>query len=179
MARVGRPEVGLPRLSIASKLYAIFALLATVTVALAIVAVFNARRHAALTGEFESAFAGALNVERVNALIYAAEMESRGIFLAPDLAAARVHAAHLRRVNDRIGDVVTEWQWSVRPRGVRRPHQAVPGIPPRADAARHRGRRRRGSRMGRQRAEPGDARRPQQGPGGLCPALLAALEARL
>ena len=104
-----------PQLSIASKLYAIFALLATVTVALALVAVLNARRHAALTGEFESAFAGALNVERVNALIYAAEMESRGIFMAADAAAAKPSAAVLRRLNDRIGDVVTEWQWSVRP----------------------------------------------------------------
>ncbi len=49
----------LPQLSIATKLYAIFALLATVTVALAVVAVVNARHHAALTDEFESAFAGA------------------------------------------------------------------------------------------------------------------------
>ncbi len=69
----------LPSFSIAAKLYAIFALLATATVALAVVAVLNARRHAALTGEFEAAFAGAINVERVNTLIYAAEMESRGI----------------------------------------------------------------------------------------------------
>jgi methyl-accepting chemotaxis protein len=107
--------VRVPQLSIASKLYAIFALLATVTVALALVAVLNARRHAALTGEFESAFAGALNVERVNALIYAAEMESRGIFMAADAAAAKPSAAALRRLNDRIGDLVTEWQWSVRP----------------------------------------------------------------
>jgi methyl-accepting chemotaxis protein len=107
--------VRVPQLSIASKLYAIFALLATVTVALALVAVLNARRHAALTGEFESAFAGALNVERMNALIYAAEMESRGIFMAADAAAAKTYAAGLRRINDRIGDVVTEWQWSVRP----------------------------------------------------------------
>jgi len=38
-----------PRLSIASKLYAIFALLATATVVLALVAVVTARRHAALT----------------------------------------------------------------------------------------------------------------------------------
>ena len=67
-------------LSIATKLYAIFALLATVTVALAVVAVLNARHHAALTDEFEAAVAGAMNVERVNALIYAAEMESRGIY---------------------------------------------------------------------------------------------------
>jgi hypothetical protein len=34
-------------------------------VALAVVAVRNARRHAALTGEFEAAFGGAINVEWV------------------------------------------------------------------------------------------------------------------
>ena len=60
----------------------IFALLATVTVALASVTLFNARRHAALTDEFRSAFAGAMNVELVNALIYAVVMESRGIYMS-------------------------------------------------------------------------------------------------
>ena len=38
----------LPHLTIATKLYAIFALLATMTVGLAAVAVINAYRHAAL-----------------------------------------------------------------------------------------------------------------------------------
>jgi methyl-accepting chemotaxis protein len=61
--------VKLTTLSIATKLYAIFALLAILTVAVATVAVANARHHAALTDEYESAFAGAKNVERVNALI--------------------------------------------------------------------------------------------------------------
>jgi methyl-accepting chemotaxis protein len=61
--------VKLPNLSIAKKLYLIFTLLATVTVALAAVAVSNARRHAALTDEFRSAFIGAMNVELVNGLI--------------------------------------------------------------------------------------------------------------
>ena len=57
----------LPTLSIAAKLYLIFALLATVTVALASITVTGARRRAALTAEFGSAFAGALNVECVKA----------------------------------------------------------------------------------------------------------------
>ena len=70
----------LPKLSIAAKLYAIFALMATTTVALSVVAVSNARHHAALTDEFESANAGSWNVERVNGLIYAVVMESRGIY---------------------------------------------------------------------------------------------------
>ncbi len=112
---VGDPKVRLPHFSIATKLYAIFALLATVTAVLAIVAVYNARRHAALTGEFESAFAGAINVERVKALFDAIEMESRGVTMSPDAASAKTFAAGLIRFNDRIGDVVTEWQWVVRP----------------------------------------------------------------
>ena len=76
----------LPQLSIAAKLYAIFALLATATVALALIAVVNARQHAALTDEFEAALHGAQNVERVNGLIYAVVMESRGIYMSPDIA---------------------------------------------------------------------------------------------
>jgi methyl-accepting chemotaxis protein len=61
----------LARRSIAAKLYAIFALLATVTVALALIAVLSARRHVALTNQFESALQGVQNVERINGLIYA------------------------------------------------------------------------------------------------------------
>lgn len=44
----------LPKLSIAAKLYAIFALMATITVALAVVALTNARTHVTLTHEFET-----------------------------------------------------------------------------------------------------------------------------
>jgi methyl-accepting chemotaxis protein len=76
---VGEGQLRLPSFSIATKLYAIFALFTTVTLALAAISVLNTRRHAALTEEFGSAFAGALNVERVNTLIYAVVMESRGI----------------------------------------------------------------------------------------------------
>ena len=82
----------LPHLSIATKLYAIFALLATVTVALAAVAVVNARRHAALTDEFESRASGAADVAARQGLIYAMIMESRGIYVAPDLKAAKPFA---------------------------------------------------------------------------------------
>ena len=53
----------LPKLSIAAKLYAIFALMATATAALAAVAITEARHQAALTDEFDSANAGTLNVE--------------------------------------------------------------------------------------------------------------------
>src|SRR5271166_1774584 len=106
--------VKLPNLSIATKLYLIFALLATVTVALATVAALNARRHAALTDEFRSAFEGAMNVELVNGLIYAVVMESRGIYMSPDIPTAKVYGDGLLVFNDRIGEVVNEWQHAVR-----------------------------------------------------------------
>jgi methyl-accepting chemotaxis protein len=104
----------LPNLSIATKLYLIFALLATVTVVLVSITVFNSRRHATLTAEFGSAFAGALNVERVNALIYAVVMESRGIYMSSDIPTAKIYGDGLLVFNDRIGEVVREWQHSVR-----------------------------------------------------------------
>ncbi|MGA8931116.1 MAG: HAMP domain-containing protein [Pseudolabrys sp.] len=65
----------LPTLSIAARLYAIFALMAATTVALSVYAVSNARFHAALTEEFESANAGSWNVER-------------GIYMSADVADA-------------------------------------------------------------------------------------------
>ena len=104
----------LPNLSIATKLYLIFALLATVTVALATVAALNARRHAALTDEFRSAFEGAMNVELVNGLIYAVVMESRGIYMSSDIPTAKVYGDGLLVFNDRIGEVVKDWQRAVR-----------------------------------------------------------------
>ena len=104
----------LPQFSIATKLYAIFALLGTVTGALAMVAVLNARHHAALTEEFESAFAGAMNVERVNALIYAVVMESRGIYMSSEIPTVKVYGDGLLVFNDRIGKVVKEWRRAVR-----------------------------------------------------------------
>jgi methyl-accepting chemotaxis protein len=66
--------------------------MAITTVALSVVAVQNARHHAALTDEFESANAGTWNVERVNGLIYAVVMESRGVYMSPDLATSKVYA---------------------------------------------------------------------------------------
>ncbi|MGB7940938.1 MAG: HAMP domain-containing protein [Pseudolabrys sp.] len=65
----------LPTPSIAARLYAIFALMAATTVALSVYAVSNARFHAALTEEFESANAGSWNVER-------------GIYMSADVADA-------------------------------------------------------------------------------------------
>jgi methyl-accepting chemotaxis protein len=101
--------VALPKLSIAVKLYTIFALLAAATVALAGVAIFNSVRHAALTVEIESASEGALNVERVDAMIYAIVMESRGVYMSSDPPTVKVYAEGIRQFNKRLAGIMAEW----------------------------------------------------------------------
>jgi methyl-accepting chemotaxis protein len=102
-----------PRLSIASKLYAIFALLATATVVLALVAVVSARRHAALTDEFELALQGSQNVERINGLIYAVVMESRGVYMSEDAPSRKKYADGLLTFNNQIGQIINAWERTV------------------------------------------------------------------
>ena len=105
--------VNLPKLSIAARLYAIFALMAPTTVALSMVAVSAARHHAALTDEFESANAGSWNVERINGLIYAMVMESRGIYMSADMAEAEITPMGFSSSPIR-SPVIDDWQRSVR-----------------------------------------------------------------
>ena len=98
----GAKSMKLPSLSIAAKLYTIFALLATATVILSLLAALNSRHNTALTDEFERTFMGAMNVERVNGLIYAVVMELRGIYMSPDIPAAKRYGALLLQSNERI-----------------------------------------------------------------------------
>jgi methyl-accepting chemotaxis protein len=102
-------------MSISTKLYVIFSLLATVTIAVAAVAAINSRQHADLTKEFEVAFARALDGERVKALLDAIEGKSHGIYSAADIAGANTLATGLIRDNDRLSEVLAEWQLLVSP----------------------------------------------------------------
>jgi methyl-accepting chemotaxis protein len=105
----------LPKLSIAAKLYAIFALMATATVGLALDAVVNARQHAELTDQYEAANSGRTAVERATALIHAAVMETRGIYMSTDLEKGKEFAEALRGVNRQLNQVLYQWQRSVLP----------------------------------------------------------------
>jgi len=88
--------------------------MAAATIALSMAAVSNARYHAALTDDFESANAGSWNVERINGLIYASVMDLRGIFMSEDNAQAAKYADSLTKVTDQISGVIGDWQRSVR-----------------------------------------------------------------
>jgi len=113
MPRWMGPQVTFPKLSIAAKLYAIFALMATTALALSGLAIINARHYAALTASYESAISGTQNIERVNGLIYAVVAESRGIYLSNDAPARKQFEDGLGTFLSRIEALMVEWKKTV------------------------------------------------------------------
>ncbi|MCA1437432.1 HAMP domain-containing protein [Bradyrhizobium sp. BRP20] len=102
------------RFTLASKLYAIFALFALLTAAIAILSDYNSRRSADLAVAIETANAAALNVERVNSLVYAVVMESRGIYMSTEPAVVKKYGDGLLKFNAQILDVVKRWETIVK-----------------------------------------------------------------
>ncbi|WP_158671009.1 methyl-accepting chemotaxis protein [Bradyrhizobium guangdongense] len=102
------------RFTLATKLYAIFALFALLTAAIAMLSDYNSRRSADLTSAIETANAAALNVERVNSLVYAVVMESRGVYMSTEPAVVKKFGEGLLKFNAQILDVVKRWETIVK-----------------------------------------------------------------
>ncbi|MHC2335883.1 CHASE3 domain sensor protein [Bradyrhizobium sp. USDA 4454] len=98
------------RFSLAARLYSTFALIAALTAAITFLSDTNARRNAELTEAVDLASRAALNVERVNSLVYAVVMESRGIYMSTDPAAVKKYGDGLLAFSDRILSVVKNWE---------------------------------------------------------------------
>jgi len=105
---------GLPKLTIAAKLYSIFALFAVVSALLAVISNFNTRQQAQLGDEVGVTSLAAQHIDRVDGLIYAVVMESRGIYMSSDLPTVKKYGDGLLKFNDQIAKVVAEWQKIVR-----------------------------------------------------------------
>src|SRR6201995_1381034 len=98
------------RLSLAAKLYAIFALFALLTAAITVLSDYNSRRGADLIHAIETANLAALNVERVNSLVYAVVMESRGVYMSTEKDVVKKYGEGLLKFNDSILNVVKRWE---------------------------------------------------------------------
>jgi methyl-accepting chemotaxis protein len=98
------------RLSLAARLYSVFALFAILTAAITILSDYNTRRNAELTEAIGTASRAALNVDRVNSLVYAVVMESRGIYMSTEPAVVKKYGEGLLKFNDQILAVVREWE---------------------------------------------------------------------
>jgi methyl-accepting chemotaxis protein len=98
------------RLSLAAKLYSIFVLFALLTAAITALSDHNTRRSTELTEAIETASSAALNVERVNSLVYAVVMESRGIYMSVEPAAIKKYGDALHKFSDQLAGVVKKWE---------------------------------------------------------------------
>src|SRR6201984_3923324 len=83
------------RLSLATKLYSIFSLFALLTAAITVLSDYNTRSSTELTDAIETASRAALNVERVNSLVYAVVMESRGVYMSTEPALIKKYGGGL------------------------------------------------------------------------------------
>jgi methyl-accepting chemotaxis protein len=109
-ANPSSPSARGSRLSLAAKLYSIFALIAFLTAAIAVLSHYNTRRNAELTMTIERANVAALNVERINSLVYAVVMESRGVYMSTEPAVIKKYGDGLLKFNDKILAVVKNWE---------------------------------------------------------------------
>src|SRR5437868_7884952 len=98
------------RLSLATKLYSIFGLFAVLTAAITALSDYNTRRNTELTEAVSTASRAALNVERINSLVYAVVMESRGVYMSTEPAVVKKYGEGLLAFNERILGVVGKWQ---------------------------------------------------------------------
>ena len=98
------------RFSLAAKLYSIFALFAVLVAVITALSDYNTRQNAELTEAVATASRAALNVERVNSLVYAVVMESRGVYMSTDPAVVKKYGDGLLKFNERILEVVKNWQ---------------------------------------------------------------------
>ena len=102
------------RLSLATKLYSIFSLFALLTAAITVLSDYNTRSSTELTDAIETASRVALNVERVNSLVYAVVMESRGIYMSTDPALIKKYGGGIHKFSDELMGVVRNWESIVR-----------------------------------------------------------------
>ena len=98
------------RLSLAAKLYSVFALFAVLIAAITALSDYNTRRNLELTAAVETASRAALNVERVNSLVYAVVMESRGVYMSTEPATVKKYGDGLLKFNDLILAVIKDWE---------------------------------------------------------------------
>src|SRR5882757_2126665 len=98
------------RLSLAAKLYVIFALFAVLTAAVTALSEYNTGSNTELTEAVATASRAALNVERVNSLVYAVVMESRGVYMSTDVATVKKYGEGLLKFNERLLAVVKNWE---------------------------------------------------------------------
>jgi PAS domain S-box-containing protein len=105
----------LRKLSIADKIFAIVVALAILTTLLLVMAIQSVRLQTAYRNQLATSATAALNIEKVNGLIYAIVMESRAIYYADEPARLKYFSRELLRRNRELAEVVMTWEKTVDP----------------------------------------------------------------
>jgi PAS domain S-box-containing protein len=104
------PAYALGNLRIAEKISGIVGLLVIVMTLLMVMSIQSVRLQTEYRHALATSTATAVNIGRVNALIYAIVMESRGIYMSTDPGTVRQYADELSRRNHELASVVDEWE---------------------------------------------------------------------
>lgn len=104
---------GADTLSVAEKVYSIAGFLAIVTTFLLVMSIQSVRLQTTYRHMHASSAEAAINVGRINALIYAIVMESRGIYMSSDRAAVKPFADGMVRRNRELADAVKSMEQTV------------------------------------------------------------------
>jgi PAS domain S-box-containing protein len=97
---------GTDTLSVAEQVYSIAGFLAIVTTFLLVMSIQTVRLQTTYRHMYASSAEAAINVGRINALIYAVVMESRGIYMSADRGAMKPFADGLVRHNRELAEAV-------------------------------------------------------------------------
>ncbi|MEK9283431.1 MULTISPECIES: PAS-domain containing protein [unclassified Bradyrhizobium] len=97
---------GADTLSVAEKVYSIAGFLAIVTTFLLVMSIQSVRLQTTYRHMHASSAEAAINIGRINALIYAVVMESRGIYMSADRGRAKPFADALLQRNRELAEVV-------------------------------------------------------------------------
>lgn len=104
---------GTDTLSVAEKVYSIAGFLAIVTTFLLVMSVQTVRLQTTYRHMYATSAEAAINVGRINTLIYAIVMESRGIYMSSDRGAMKPFAEKLVRRNRELADAVKSMERTV------------------------------------------------------------------
>src|SRR3981189_2545314 len=106
--------IGIHNLGVAEKIYGIVALLIILTTFLVVMSIQSVRLQTAYRHLLASSASAAINIERVNGLIYAIVMESRGIYMSTERTEVRQFGDELLKRNRELAEVVAGWEETVR-----------------------------------------------------------------
>ncbi|WP_247984447.1 PAS-domain containing protein [Bradyrhizobium sp. 186] len=104
---------GADTLTVAEKVYSIAGFLAIVTTFLLVMSIQSVRLQTTYRHMHASSAEAAINVGRINALIYAIVMESRGIYMSADRGSAKQFADGLLRRNRELAEAVKNMERTV------------------------------------------------------------------